>query len=352
MNINGKKLDKSILNGQRIILISPKFFKYQDSICDEIRCEGGFVHYYDERNNPSSMGKIILRKVPKLLKNKINTYYASITVKEKDFHPDFVIVISPETMTSYAVTKLKEAFIGAKFVLYMWDSIENKNAKNIYQLFDMCYSFDQKDCKKYGFTFRPLFFIPEYETLLLSPESIGKKRQINKAENIDKQYTLAFIGSVHSDRAKILYFLEQQCKKNNWNYYYYIYFPGKLMLNIRILFDKYLRKLDSNNFHTTALPISEVVKILENTNCVIDINHPKQIGLTMRTIEMLGQQKKIITTNSYVKEYDFYVPSNQIIINREKIEINGEDISKSFISTDFQVYEKYTLRYWLQEIIK
>ena len=332
----------SSLKDKKIILISPRFFKYEESICAEIKREGGEVHYYDERNNPSSFEKIILRKIPKVLTGKINKYYKLMAEKEKSFNPDFVVVISPETMTPRAVKLLRETFKSAKFILYMWDSIENKNAKQIYQLFDVCKSFDQKDCKKYGFIFRPLFFIPEYE-IPLCP----MKQEKNKRE-----YDLSFIGSAHSDRAKILWQIEKYCMKNNLSYYFYIYFPGNLMLIVRSVFDKYVRRLDSKNFYTVALSKTDASEILSNTNCIIDINHPNQVGLTMRTIEMLGQQKKILTTNPYIKDYDFYNSLNDIIIDRHNFCFDISKLSNAFIPTDKSVYEKYTLRYWINEIIK
>ncbi|MCV4677987.1 hypothetical protein OFC08_34485, partial [Escherichia coli] len=50
---------------------------------------------------------------------------------------------------------------------------------------------------------------------------------------------------------------------------------------------------------------SEVVEMMKCSEIIIDIHHPRQRGLTMRTIECIGLNKKIITTNEDIKKYDF-----------------------------------------------
>ena len=42
-------------------------------------------------------------------------------------------------------------------VLMLWDSVANKvNTLEKLDLFDEVFSFDKKDCEKFGLTFRPL----------------------------------------------------------------------------------------------------------------------------------------------------------------------------------------------------
>ena len=173
---------------KRILFVSPPFFNYYKYISDELTGMDAIVHYYDERNHPSSIEKIIYRTVPQILVSKVRNYYSGIIEKEKDFHPDYVLFNSPESVDELSVKRMKQAFPEAKFILYMWDSLENKNAKNVYQLFDRTLSFDQNDCRKYHMTFRPLFYIKTMQ-----------------AQRVDSyKYDFSFIGTIHSDRAEIL----------------------------------------------------------------------------------------------------------------------------------------------------
>ena len=248
-----------------------------------------------------------------------------------------MLFISPESITRDIVCNLKSEFTKAEFILYMWDSIENKNARDVYDMFDKYISFDPHDCKKYGFAFRPLFFSWAYNT--------------EPAVKNDFQYDFGFIGTAHSDRAKILYFVQQYCKAHDKRWYYYIYTPGKLMLIANYILDKYFRKLYAQGLvHTQSIEQDEVEKIMAGTRYVIDVNDPKQTGLTMRTIEMLGLRKKLLTTNAHIKEYDFYQPGNQLVLDRQHIQLDESLMNEPYQEIDQKVYEKYRIDQWVRDI--
>lgn len=324
------------LVGKKVLLFAPKFFNYETIIKTGIEDKGGIVHLYDERNNATTFRKIIIRKCKFLLTLSINKYYSNIAFNESSFNPDYILFISPETINKKSLMKLRNTFSKAFFILYMYDSIENKNSKNIYSLFDKCFSFDQNDCKKYLFNFRPLFFSPEFDKVI--------------DEYKDFKYDMAFIGTIHSDRARILNKIREICEQNGLRFYYYLFVPGKILLKIRSFFSKDIRSL-AKYMHVEAIDKKKVSDILEKTKYVIDINHPKQVGLTMRTIEMLGLRKKILTTNVYISGYDFYKPSNQIIINRKKIAVDIASITNHFEIVDDQIIRKYCLSNWIEEVL-
>jgi len=66
-----------------------------------------------------------------------------------------------------------------------------------------------------------------------------------------------------------------------------------------------------------------MMDIIKNFKTIIDIERPLQKGLTMRTIEMLGTNKKIITTN------------NIFIIDR-----NNPIIDEIFLNKEYQEIDK------------
>ena len=59
-----------------------------------------------------------------------------------------------------------------------------------------------------------------------------------------------------------------------------------------------------------SLSSNEIVSYYDRSNIVLDISHPGQSGLTMRTFETIGAGKKLITTNADIKNYPFYNPEN------------------------------------------
>jgi hypothetical protein len=83
---------------------------------------------------------------------------------------------------------------------------------------------------------------------------------------------------------------------------------------------------------------------------VVDIQHPRNNGLTMRVFEVLGKRKKIITTNITIKEYDFFNDKNICVVDR-----NNPIIDLDFFNTDNTImpdhlYYKYSFYGWLEDI--
>lgn len=322
------------LKNKKVLLFAPKFFNYEQLIKQSIEEKGAIVHLYDERNNPSSLDKILYRKAKFLMKRKIKTFYDEISKSEIDFGPDYVVFINPETIDDYSISKLKSSFVNSKFIVYMWDSCENKNVKKYFRYFDKCLSFDRNDCEKYNLQFRPLFY----------------NRQFEENNNTEYKYAFSFIGTVHSDRAKILGEIKKICDENNLPYYFYLYVPGRLLLGLRLLLNPAFRKWDKNYIHIKPLNNEEAAKVLASSYYIIDINHPKQTGLTMRTIEMIGLNRKILTTNMDVVNYDFYNTVNQMVIDRNKVSIPIEDIRKPYQVVEKNIYDKYSISSWIEDI--
>jgi hypothetical protein len=70
----------------------------------------------------------------------------------------------------------------------------------------------------------------------------------------------------------------------------------------------------------------------------------------MRTFEVLGKEKKLITTNKNIEDYDFYHTSNILVIDR----LNPA-VDKNFIDVDYQrlplnIYYKYSIDGLLKDI--
>ena len=65
---------------------------------------------------------------------------------------------------------------------------------------------------------------------------------------------------------------------------------------------------------------------------------------------MVGLKRKLMTTNANITEYDFYRPENQIVLDRKNLKLNIENINSDYIDIPEEVYQKYSLEYWVREI--
>jgi len=323
---------KKILKDQRILIISPKFFGYENRIVEQLKQFASFVEWLDDRPSNSIFVKLIMRYFPFLYKKYISDYY------KKNINGFFtqIFIISAESLSYKNISYLKEKTKAKKIILYMYDSMRNKKRLlPVIKYFDKCLTFDPDDAKKYNFIFRPLFF------------SSGFKKE----NNISNKYDVSFIGTGHSDRVKIIENIKLQCEKLGLSYYFYLFLQSPLIFYFYKVFRrKMFKDIKKQYFHYKPLEYNNYIFISEHSKVVIDIEHPKQKGLTMRTIEMLGKEKKLITTNSNIKEYDFYNDTNICIIDRNNPIIDKKFFEDKYIILPEQIYYKYSINGWLEDI--
>lgn len=80
--------------------------------------------------------------------------------------------------------------------------------------------------------------------------------------------------------------LKKQCKKDNISSYFYIYVYWRMFINKIIYFFKYL-----SDISTKTLSKNKMFYILKHSKAIVDIPVKGQDGLTMRTFEVIGQEK-------------------------------------------------------------
>ena len=152
--------------------------------------------------------------------------------------------------------------------------------------------------------------------------------------------------TIHSDRVSVLIRIISKLKLNGVKTKHYVYSRIRQLdkaLHAQV-FDQKIQ------LHDKPLNNDELNNFLEDVNFIIDINHPKQTGLTMRTFEALSASKKLISTNHYLKNYTFYNENNICIIDRENVKIPEQFIKSEFIKYDKELRELMSIKGWVQEI--
>jgi galactitol-specific phosphotransferase system IIB component len=109
-------------------------------------------------------------------------------------------------------------------------------------------------------------------------------------------------------------------------------------------------EIPSNRLIRKAMTSAQINSKIESCLAVLDIQHPKQTGLTMRTFEVLASGKKLITTNKSIQNEIFFDPSIIQVIDREKPELDlnffNNDINRM---PDF-FFNHYSCKGWLIDI--
>jgi hypothetical protein len=218
----------------------------------------------------------------------------------------------------------------------MWDSFKNRtNTPHLLEYFDFKYSFDLKDSKNYNLDYLPLFYIDSYRSFI-------------KKDNF--LYDVSFIGTAHSDRISIAKKVVMQLGTNK--YFFYFYFQSKILYYYNKIVNKHFKDVIKTDICFNSIDKILLNQVLENSKVVLDIQHFDQEGLTMRTFEMIGAKKKLITTNKNVALHDFYNSNNIFILDRKKLEINSDFLGLDYIDLPKEIYEKYSLHSWIKTIFK
>lgn len=326
------------LKNKSILLFSPSFFGYEYKIQKKIQDLGGEVDMFDERSIKKNWQKALLKINPNIFNKMTERYYFDILKKIKNKKYDYILFIKCDMPTEKILSTYKETFKESKMILYMWDSIKNiPHIKEKFDYFDCIFSFDKNDCTSNQFIqFRPLFFCDEYQ------------RDIN---NHNCLYDLCFIGTIHSDRYKILKRINQEATEKGLKIFFYPYLQSKFTYYFYKLLKPEFWGTKKSDFKYVKLSSKTISKIIDESNVIMDIQHPRQTGLTMRTIEILGLRKKLITTNKDIENYDFYNNNNIMIVDRDNFVIDKNFFDKKFINLDEKIYDKYSLNSWINTLI-
>ncbi|MFQ6794614.1 hypothetical protein [Thomasclavelia sp.] len=326
------------LKNKRILFFAPSFFGYEKKIKIKMEELGAKVDMFDERSISSSWQKSLLKINPDIFKRKTENYYLNILKNIGERSYDYVLFIKCEMATEKILTIYRNKFSKAKFCLYLYDSLINiKNIENKLKYFDFICSFDRNDClKNKKIHFRPLFYCDEYKR--------------NNIESIDHKYYLCFVGTVHSDRYKILKEIKELEKDGKSDIFFYPYLQSKFIYYFYKITKKEFRDTKIRDFKFDKISSKKISEIINDSNAVIDIQHPNQTGLTMRTIEMIGMNKKIVTTNKDIVNYDFYNPNNILVCSRNDFKIDRNFMERPYEKIPGYIYEKYSLHGWLMEV--
>jgi hypothetical protein len=325
-----------ILKDKKILFISVQTFNYEKAIADKLTSLGAKVDYYDERPANSIFVKGIIRLRRSLYQNTINKYYNRILAQIGDGNYDYLFVIKGEVIPVFFLEEFRKRNPKCEFIFYTWDSFNNNpHGQSILKYFDKKFTFDNFDANKFNLSFRPLFFIDEYDKLN------GAKSDVVKQD-------LLFLGTAHSDRYRISSEAVSWCADNNLKAYAYYFMPSRLVFVFKSIFDNSFKGFEYKKLSFTYLNILDIIALYKQSSVILDVNHPGQKGLTMRTFEALGAGKKLITTNPDIKKYLFYNENNIFIIDRENIVLDKSFFETSFVPINEELRSNMSLSGWLK----
>ena len=325
------------MKDKKILMFGPSFFGYTECIAEHLRSLGAQVDLYDERPNNGVLCKTMLRYHIRLYRPKVAAYYQAVAEKNSSRDYDYIFVIKSEAIDAGILQMLRGYFPKAQCILYLWDAVDNvPGGKEKIRLYDRVLTFDHLDAKTYDLPLRPLFFRQEYAQ--------------TDGENTDFIYDVAFIGTAHSIRPKMVQAVAQICQKEGRSCYQYLFLPHLFVFFYNKLLNPAYRKVRKADIHFDSISPAEIRRVYAGSRCILDVEHVAQRGLTMRTIEMVGMGKKLLTTNTGITQYDFYDPNNICVIDRNEPSIPADVWDSPYHPIPREIIGRYSLDAFVREI--
>lgn len=246
--------------------------------------------------------------------NKNLNEYTKIIINDAMFNNNILKYIS------------KKNAVASKYVYYT-NAVRNSRIKpnNIPKDWRV-YTFDISDSKEFDIEYSPEYYTEHQENI-----------------KYDLKYDVCYVGADKTDvRLKNLLDIKEVLRKNKVQNFFHIF---------RVLkkYNKYELQETTNMF----LKYEDIQRIILESKCILELQMEGQSGCTLRTLESMFLNRKLITNNKDIVNYDFYNPNNIFVIeNADDFKDRFNDILK-FMRSPYQklpdmVKNNYKFCKWLE----
>lgn len=321
----------------KLAILGLSTFGYFERLAAAATNRGIESEFFDERPANDVFTKLLLRFLPKRIGRILIEHHIEM-VRQRIVEGGFshVLLVFAETFSVEDVIFLRNS--GISVCRFSWDSLRNRpHLVTLDPFMDAIGSFDPDDCSSRGYTYIPLFS---------DPPSVGGI--LDKSQrNID----FYFYGTMHSDRAALIYRLEEIASQRCWKTSFKLFYHSRILYILRHWRDRRALAL-RHQVQDVAFPHQEILESCRNAKVVVDIHHASQSGLTMRSFEALAQGAVLLTTNP--RAADLIDPSLQervVFLDRGNLESSMlEAVSRPAGPLDLQQCENLSQDRFLDQI--
>lgn len=241
---------------------------------------------------------------------------------------DYALVLNVEYFNNSLLGHIKKRT--QKMIAYQWDGL--KRTPEIYQkigYFDKFYCFNPSDVDQQKVFFASNFYF-DIPAPVIPDSSLQDIYYLGRYLPERVQPIIPLLNALDTLKA-----------------------TGELIFLIDGACDDFKQEYPQNIVKCTKTPIS-YQENLEKTvaaKMILDLKLKEHDGLSFRFFEALHYQKKIITTNQTVKNYDFYFPENIFIFGEDDLERLEDFMANPYVALPNDILKKYQFKNWFKTII-
>lgn len=318
----------------KICVISFDFWGYDAHIVEALKKKNIEAHHLKiGAVGHDSLGEKIKNALSKIflkrnLKHEKRQKYV-IEQLQKLGHQDQILVLNPDVFDEETLAFIRKST--KKMITFLYDNLGRIPVQDKLHFFDKIYSFDDTDIEKHGFE-----RLTNYNYL---PYFSQEKQQ--------PQTDILYITSFDKKRIEQLFALEKKFEKLGLTSKIFVIGKKSWWYQLTSFFRK-----SSIIFRRKLIKHEELPNYYQDTKIIIDLMRKNQYGLSFRVFEAMAMEKKIITDNEKIQQYDFYHPQNILVLNED-----FSNLAQAFFETPYQplpkeIYEKYTIDKWVKKVFE
>lgn len=235
---------------------------------------------------------------------------------------DYDVVILFDTYRNYAYYASKiESACGNKtrLILYLWNPVSfSSDFKKISSRWEIC-SFSKDDSERFNFLYVETFYNPEW---YLEPN--------------DKITSDVFFIGTDKGRKSLLNDVKRELNR------YHVISDIRIVDNRKALFNR------SYSFYQSY---QNCIKNICRTKALLEILQQGQTGLSLRCMEALFFNKKIITNNHIIKESPLYSKDRVFIIGENPWSQINDFLESPIMPFDNVILEAFSFKSFIERII-
>ncbi|ASW75723.1 hypothetical protein IQ37_01485 [Chryseobacterium piperi] len=323
----------------KICVISYDFWGYDKHIVDALCRKGIDAHHikiadvthsnFQERAT-NAISKVFLNKN---LKTEKRQKFVLDSLDELD-HQDQILVLNPDAFDISTLEKIKT--YTEKLITYLYDSLERFPVESDkLSLFDKVFSFDITDIEKHGF---------EKLTNYIYLDHVSK-------ENQNPTMDLFYITSYDNKRVSYIKLLAKKLIALGLKFEIMIIGKKSWKHQLKNLFISVPENL-SVIFSIKKICHKNLPRYYKNSKALLDLTRENQHGLSFRVFEAMALEKKIITDNELIKDYDFYNPNNILVLDETCSNLTRHFFEQPYEKIPDEIYYYYTLDNWVDRVFK
>jgi len=183
------------------------------------------------------------------------------------------------------------------------------------------WSFDKMDCKAYTMKYNSTYY---FNGIRSKPDDI--------------KYDIMFVGQ-DKGRLERLISLKENFELLGLTFY------------LHVTRDRLRTGRKNKHFYGDRLNYGQVLNIISQSKSILDFTQDNQTGLTLRVMESLFFQKKLVTNNTDIRDYNFYRKENIFIMGLDRDRDILEFLKTPYIKIDKDIVNQYEFANWLTRIV-